>query len=481
MRTNHAFHRRTVLCLGLGLALLGHVSIARAANGVVTFPFQTFVMHQVQNDTYTAFGLFPRGGVAVPARLPVFTGGSSGWSNAANWSSRATAAGGVEIATAGEIAVGRYAANATLTGTASKAALSAAQKQAFMAVGRLAGPLGMAFTMSSLLDYMAVNDVQKNPDQSDPNKPFLAPEMVQGTQYRTSDTNPWESTKSAACAKAAAGKTYPGQTASVTSSDPQCVLFVKSDGPYPGRSEEFGYMEQAGMIKRYKPASLHELEPYLTRPSTLPLPTFIDETERIRAAHPAAGIEPFKLPLDEGQKVTGPATVGTPQTTTSTSTKTNPDGSTTTTTTTTTKTPTATYSGDKVTVTERERTVTEEVTCTQSGTCTTTKPKLDEETEKPATEETDLCKLHPEILACQELDTPEDEIPRSTKELTYTEDTMFSGGGSCPADSYVTLHTGQTLKVWDWQKSCNMIVTYLRPLLLVVAAYIAFMMLVPQS
>ena len=185
--------------------------------------------------------------------------------------------------------------------------------------------------------------------------------------------------------------------------------------------------------------------------------------------------------LDEGQKVTGPASVGTPQTTTSTSTKTNPDGSTTTTTTTKTVTPTVTYSGDKATVTEKEKVTTVEKTCTESGTCTETKPNPDEETEKPATEETDLCKLHPEILACQELDTPEDEIPRSTKELTYTEDTMFSGGGSCPADSYVTLHTGQTLKVWDWQKSCDMITTYLRPLLLVAAAYIAFMMLVPQS
>ena len=478
MRIKNAFHRRTVLCLGLGTALLGHVSIADAATPTASLPFQNFMQVVTGNSTTVGFS---GSGTPVMAKAPAFSGGSSGWSTAANWSSRATAAGGVEIATAGDIAVGRYTANATLTGVASKAALSSAQKAAFMGIARAVGPLGMMWTAAALIDYMGQNDVQKNPDQSDPSKPFLMPEMVQGTQYRTSDSNPWESTKGAACAKAAAGKTYTGQTASVTSSEPSCVLFVKADGPYPGQTQTFGYMMQTGMIKRYKPASLPELEPYLTRPATVPLPNFIDETERIRAAHPAAGIEPFKLPLDEGQKVTGPATVGTPQTTTSTSTKTNPDGSTTTTTTTKTVTPTVTYSGDKATVTEKEKVVTEEKTCTETGTCTTTKPKPDEETEKPATEEIDLCKLHPEILACQELDTPEDEIPRSTKELTYTEDAMFSGGGSCPADSFVTLHTGQTLKVWDWQKSCNMIVTYLRPLLLVVAAYIAFMMLVPQS
>ena len=478
MRIKNAFHRRTVLCLGLGTALLGHVSIADAATPTVSLPFQNFMQVVTGNSTTVGFS---GSGTPVLAKAPAFTGGSSGWSNAANWSSRATAAGGVEIATAGDIAVGRYTANATLTGAASKAALSSAQKAAFMSIARAVGPLGMMWSAAALMDYMVQNDVQKNPDQSDPSKPFLKPEMVEGTQYRTSDSNPWESSKSAACAKAAAGKTYTGQTASVLASDPQCILWVKPDGPYAGQEQHFGYEQRVGMIKRYTPASIDELEPYLTRPGAGPLPTFIDETERIRTAHPNAGIQPFAVPLDQGQKVTGPVTVGTPQTTTSTSTKTNPDGSTTTTTTTKTVTPTVTYEGDKATVTEKEKVTTVEKTCTESGTCTETKPKPDEETEKPATEETDLCKLHPEILACQELDTPEDEIPRSTKELTYTEDTMFSGGGSCPADSYVTLHTGQTLKVWDWQKSCNMIVTYLRPLLLVVAAYIAFMMLVPQS
>ena len=58
---------------------------------------------------------------------------------------------------------------------------------------------------------------------------------------------------------------------------------------------------------------------------------------------------------------------------------------------------------------------------------------------------------------------------------------MFSGGGSCPADKVMTLHTGQTVKVWDWQQGCSWIVTYVRPILLVVASYIAVMMLVPKT
>lgn len=63
--------------------------------------------------------------------------------------------------------------------------------------------------------------------------------------YRVGDSGPWHSTKSAACSAASAGKTYTGQTASVVSSDPLCVLSVKADGPYPPQEQQFGYDQKA--------------------------------------------------------------------------------------------------------------------------------------------------------------------------------------------------------------------------------------------
>ncbi len=88
-----------------------------------------------------------------------------------------------------------------------------------------------------------------------------------------------------------------------------------------------------------------------------------------------------------------------------------------------------------------------------------------------------LCDEYPDILACSkpELDTPDGEIPKSNKEVSYTPDSLF-GGGSCPADIYVTAG-GQQLKAWDWQQSCSHIVTYFRPVMLFLGAIAAFLVL----
>lgn len=97
----------------------------------------------------------------------------------------------------------------------------------------------------------------------------------------------------------------------------------------------------------------------------------------------------------------------------------------------------------------------------------------------PETEPSDLCKDNPDILACQTLDTPDGTIPKSNKNISYSEESVF-GFGSCPADRYLTLHTnGQSLKVTDWARSCDAISTYFRPLLLAMAAFVAWMILVP--
>ncbi len=97
---------------------------------------------------------------------------------------------------------------------------------------------------------------------------------------------------------------------------------------------------------------------------------------------------------------------------------------------------------------------------------------------KPSEEATDPCKQNPDALMCAkpDLDTPDGEIPKVSKTVTYTEESIF-GSGSCPADKIVTLHTGQSLKVWDFAKTCEVINTGVAPIFLLAAAYSAFLIL----
>lgn len=94
------------------------------------------------------------------------------------------------------------------------------------------------------------------------------------------------------------------------------------------------------------------------------------------------------------------------------------------------------------------------------------KPKPDE---RPG-----LCDEYPDILACAkpELDTPEDEILKTSKDVSYTPDNLF-GGGSCPANKTMSIG-GQEMTVWDWDASCGYIQNYMRPVVLVLCAFAAF-------
>lgn len=85
-----------------------------------------------------------------------------------------------------------------------------------------------------------------------------------------------------------------------------------------------------------------------------------------------------------------------------------------------------------------------------------------------------LCEKHPDILACSkpELDAPEDEIPRETRDVSYQPESLF-GGGVCPSNKTMSIH-GMQLTVWDWQEACGYITGYFRPVILVLCAFAAF-------
>lgn len=108
-------------------------------------------------------------------------------------------------------------------------------------------------------------------------------------------------------------------------------------------------------------------------------------------------------------------------------------------------------------------------------------PDRNPETDKPKPEdEIGLCDLYPDILACAkpELDTPDGEIPKSERRVDLVEENLF-GGGSCPADVYFSPNGIQQLKVWDWNMACGHITSYVKPVILLLATFAAFMILVP--
>ncbi|MCO8251804.1 hypothetical protein [Comamonas thiooxydans] len=144
-------------------------------------------------------------------------------------------------------------------------------------------------------------------------------------------------------------------------------------------------------------------------------------------------------------------------------------------TTTSTKTHPITYSGPEVkygTVTNNVTNITNNVT--NVTTTETTKTEEAEDDNKG-----DQCEKYPDSIACQkvELDTPDDEIPRSKATVTYSIEDSW-GGGSCPADVYTNVG-GQSIKAYDWQQTCGYVATYVRPILYLLCAFGALWIVMP--
>lgn len=165
---------------------------------------------------------------------------------------------------------------------------------------------------------------------------------------------------------------------------------------------------------------------------------------------------------------TGPASqIGTP---TSTSTTT-PTG---TTTTTTTPTYNYTYNGDKVTYTTTNTTVTN--TCTGAGSCTTTNTST---TPAPSTPQdpNDPCTADPNRLGCMQSGTPPTDPAPAPRDVPFSIDPVnFGGQGSCPAP--ITFAALGRSYAFEWTPMCNVLVTWVRPVVLVLSVAAAAMIFI---
>jgi len=158
--------------------------------------------------------------------------------------------------------------------------------------------------------------------------------------------------------------------------------------------------------------------------------------------------------------LSGPAT-----STGKSSTTANPDGSTTTKTT----NYGHTYSGN--TYTTNVVNVTSNYSPTTNTTTTTT------ETTTPDPAQSD-CEKNPNALGCQTLnDVPDDQVPKKTETLTYEVEDLGFGAGQCPASQTVTTHIGSvTLNMSPY---CDALVTYCKPVLILLALLTAFFIVAP--
>ena len=149
-------------------------------------------------------------------------------------------------------------------------------------------------------------------------------------------------------------------------------------------------------------------------------------------------------------------------------------------TTTSTTTSNVTYNNSTATHNTKTSTV---INITNNVTNTTTtegeKEEVKEDDDKE--EEKTECEKNPDALMCQDidLDTPDVDIPKDTKNITLQEENLF-GGGACPADVYFQPSGGlQQMKAWDWNQSCGYITGYVKPVLILCCTFTAFMILVP--
>lgn len=99
------------------------------------------------------------------------------------------------------------------------------------------------------------------------------------------------------------------------------------------------------------------------------------------------------------------------------------------------------------------------------------------QTETPTPQKTD-CEIDPSRVGCAQLDVPDGEVPKSTKNITFSPSNLGFGGGTCPADKFITVHRmAQPVKVFDWQGTCGKLQSYARPMILSLATFAALMII----
>lgn len=238
-----------------------------------------------------------------------------------------------------------------------------------------------------------------------------------------------------------------------------CMMknMYSGDPNVPAFNQSYSYPSKVAPIStgwKTRPLPFDEVP---TQVKTVPPPNIIPEILSKGGEITSSGGQPqqYDSPsLIPSSTVSGPATSPGESVTT-----TNPDGTTKTTATTVNNT----YNGPNITQTT--------VTVTNNnGSVTTTT------TNNTETPESDLCKLHPDILACQKLgDIPTgDALPKDTKNIDFTA-VQFQTSASCPSPLQLAYSlVGRSFEiVLSFQPLCDAATAWIRPFMMLAAALVA--------
>lgn len=172
------------------------------------------------------------------------------------------------------------------------------------------------------------------------------------------------------------------------------------------------------------------------------------------------------LPVPAPSEITGPSSLPGPSVTSQKTTRDAQGNATGVTNITTNTTYNFNYGPNTVTTT----TVVTTTTTNPDGTTeTTTDEKQDEE------EPRDACEDTPDLITCGKLDTPETEVPKTSKNLTYAPEELGLGAGACPAP--IALNTSRGNWSLDLTPYCTATTTYVRPMVILVAMFLAYLIM----
>lgn len=310
--------------------------------------------------------------------------------------------------------------------------------------------------------------ISRNPDGSVKVEKDANPES-DGFEYRF-ESQPWQSTHQAGCDQTISGMAASSNwvvTSAVPYATQQCTLkATQYGGPEFTSIQSLGRRGGTCAVGQYLingtcqenprlPVPMSELEDAIAdKGSYSPNSRILDAIRDAIKAEPDGA----KRPELETPKVTGPSESTSPKT----ETKETPEAIVTTTT-------KNNYQYIDNTVKNTSTTTIHNYNKVTNTTTTTVVNNSSPNPEPPK----DFCKDNPDRAGCMDVDTPELEIPKSTKNVSYVAEQLF-GGGTCPAAVQLNTSFLQVQQTFSYQSACDFLSSVIRPLVIAIAGLFAY-------
>lgn len=90
------------------------------------------------------------------------------------------------------------------------------------------------------------------------------------------------------------------------------------------------------------------------------------------------------------------------------------------------------------------------------------------------------CEKSPDTLGCIKMDTPDGEIPKTTKDVSYVAETLF-GSATCPVSRVISQSlTGHPIYL-HFTPTCDALATFVKPMVIAIALFMAYLIILPGN